>query len=71
MILIDNLEQVASQIESERGIAKEALYEAIEQALVSACKKRYDEESTVEAKLDVEANQLSLYFIKTVVEEVT
>ena len=71
MIVIDNLEQVASQIESERGIAKEALYEAIEQALISACKKRYDEESTVEAKLDVKANQLFLYFIKTVVDDVS
>ena len=33
MILIDNYSQVASQIETERGIAKEDLANAIEQAL--------------------------------------
>ena len=39
MILIDNLEQVANQIESERGISKDYLFEAIELSLSSACRK--------------------------------
>eukprot|EP01047_Picozoa_sp_COSAG01_P000340 COSAG01_NODE_6_length_54687_cov_500.907599_9_plen_459_part_00 len=70
MIEIDNLEQVAAQIESERGISKSVLFSAIEQALISACKKKYDEESTVEAALDTQASQLRLYFVKTVVDDV-
>ena len=39
MILIDNLEQVANQIETERGVAKAHLYEAIEQSISLACRK--------------------------------
>ena len=35
MILIDNFSQVAAQIETERGITKEDLLDAIEQALDS------------------------------------
>ena len=44
MIIIENFEQVTAQIETERNISKEELIEAIEQALISACKKKMDEE---------------------------
>ncbi|MEK9658090.1 MAG: transcription termination factor NusA [bacterium] len=71
MIEIDNLDQVASQIESERGIPKEVLFSAIEQALVSACRKKYNEEADITAKLDTKAGKLQLFFHKIVVEEVS
>ena len=40
MLEIENLNQVANQIETERGIPKEVIYDAIEQAMVSACRKK-------------------------------
>ena len=43
MIVIDNFNQVASQIESERGISRDVLVSAVESALVSACKKKHKE----------------------------
>ena len=41
MITIDNLLQVAAQIESERGVPKEILFEAIQEGVLAATKKRY------------------------------
>lgn len=68
MIEIENLEQVAAQIESERGISRDVLFTAIEQALISACKKRYSEDAEVSANLDANSGQLTLYFDKLVVK---
>ena len=41
MILIENFSQVIAQIESERGIEKHIILDAIEKALVSAARKKY------------------------------
>ena len=39
MILIENFSQVIAQIESERGLDKNVILDAIEKALVSAAKR--------------------------------
>jgi len=70
MISIENLLQVANQIETERGISKEILYSAIEQALVSACRKKFPEEAILEAKVDPLASKASLFQVKKAVKEV-
>ena len=70
MILIDNFQQVTAQIETERGIKPEELIEAIELALVSACRRKYTEEARIEAKLDTNTGEAKIFIIKTVVSSV-
>lgn len=70
MILIDNLMQVANQIETERGVSKTVLFSAVEQALIAACKKKLSEEANVRCDLNIETGEARLFVTKTVVEEV-
>lgn len=70
MILIENFEQVTAQIESERGITKETLVTAIEQALVSACRKKFPEEADLIAKINKMSGEAYIYQRKQVVEKV-
>lgn len=70
MIVIDNLNQVLAQIESERGISKEIIMSAIEQALVSACRRKFPEEADLRADLDPLSGHASIYRVFTVVDDV-
>jgi len=70
MIVIDNLMQVANQIETERGVNKAVLFSAVEQALVAACKKKLSEEANVRCELNPETGEAKLFVTKTVVKEV-
>lgn len=70
MIVIDNLTQVANQIETERGVAKEVLFSAIEQAIVSACRRKLPETSLVEATLNQETGEITIYRKYEVVDEI-
>ena len=60
MILIENFSQVTAQIESERGISKEDLVQAIEHALVSACRKKFSEEANLECKISFETGEAKI-----------
>ncbi|RAP28154.1 transcription termination/antitermination protein NusA [Candidatus Marinamargulisbacteria bacterium SCGC AG-343-D04] len=70
MIIIDNLEQVANQIETERGVAKELLFKAVEQALSSACRKKLGDGSQLECELNGVDGSVSFYRVKEIVEDV-
>ena len=70
MIIIDNLLQVANQIETERGVDKEILFSAIEQALVSAYMRRISKEINVVCFLSPESGEAVLYQLKKVVKSV-
>jgi len=70
MILIDNFSQVMAQIESERGISKDLLVSAVEQALVSACRRRYHDETLLEAKVDPFTGEATIYLVRDVVKDV-
>ncbi|MBT7088059.1 transcription termination factor NusA, partial [bacterium] len=70
MILIDNFAQVAAQIETERGISKEEIQEAIELALVSACRKKFPESAILVAELDNNSGEVKIYQKKTAVKKV-
>lgn len=43
---------VADAVSNEKGVDKEVIFEAIESALAMATKKRFDEDSTIEVKID-------------------
>ena len=70
MILIDNFSQVVAQIETERGIKREEIIEAIEQALVSACRRRYNEEANLRASINSLTGETYIYLSKRVVKNV-
>ncbi len=43
---------VADAVSNEKGVDRDVIFEAIELALATATKKRYDEESNIEVKID-------------------
>ena len=43
---------VAEAVSNEKGVSKDIIYEALEQALATATKKRYDEEADIEVIID-------------------
>jgi transcription termination/antitermination protein NusA len=59
-------------LEKERGIDAEVLFEAIEEALVSAYKREFDAKTTdnIRAEVDRESGVMRVFLTKTVVEEV-
>jgi len=58
------------QLEKERGIDKEILIEAIEQALISAYKRNFGSAQNVEVNIDRTSGEIRVYALKTIVEEV-
>jgi transcription termination/antitermination protein NusA len=70
MIAIDNLMQVANQIETERGVSKEILFSAIEQSIVAACRKKFHEDAEVDAVLNPTTGEIIVTIKKEVVDEV-
>ncbi len=65
---IEGFAQMLEQIHKDRGIAKETLIEAIEAALLSACKKRVKHIENLEAKID-ESGVAYVFAKKTVVKD--
>jgi len=59
------------QLEKERGINKDILVDAIEQALISAYKRNFGSAQNVEVNIDRTSGEVRVYALKTIVEEVT
>jgi len=57
-------------LEKERGIDAEILFEAIEEALVSAYKREFEAKTTdnIRAEVDRETGEMRVFLTKTVVE---
>ncbi len=62
--------EALNQIAKEKGISKDVIFEAIESSLVTACKKNYGENQIVRVAIDRHSGQVSVYAVKTIVEEV-
>lgn len=60
--------QAMDMIESEKGIKREVIKEALETALVLAYKKNYDQAQNVEVDFDIETGTIKVYSVKEVVE---
>jgi len=58
------------QLEKERGIHKDILIEAIEQALISAYKKNFGSSQNVEVNIEQSTGDIRVYALKTIVDEV-
>lgn len=59
-----------NQIEKEKGIDKEILFEAIEVSLVTACKKNFGTSQNVKVVINRENGDVAVFAQKTVAEEV-
>jgi N utilization substance protein A len=58
---------VLSQVERERGVAKEVLYDALKSALASAARKQYGLGENVEVEFDTESGEIRVMVVKEVV----
>ena len=65
---IEGFSNMLDQIHKDRGIPKQTLVEAIEAALLSACKKRFASLENLEAKID-ESGKVTIFSKKTVVKD--
>lgn len=57
-------------LETEKGIKKEIVIDALEQALVSAYKRNYDKAQNVEVEFDKRKGDIKVYSVKEVVNNV-
>jgi N utilization substance protein A len=64
------LSRVIDQVVREKGIDREVLIDALEQALVTAARKKLGNRN-LEAQFDEESAKINIYEYMTVVEEVT
>ena len=62
--------EAIEELEAERGISKEMLFEAIESALVSAYKKNYGTNQNVSVDIDKITGDINVYMSMDVVEEI-
>jgi N utilization substance protein A len=60
---------VAEAVSGEKGLPQEAIFEAIEQALATATKKRYSEDSNIEVIIDPKTGDYETFRIWDVVSE--
>ncbi len=58
------------EIEKEKGISKDTIYEALESALISSYRKNFGSSQNVIVEMDKETGGAKVYAIKEVVEEV-
>jgi len=62
--------EALSLLEKERGISKEVLIDAVENALISAYRRNYGTSNNVRAEVDPETGEIQLFASKSVVEQV-
>lgn len=65
-----DLSYVIEQVGKEKGIPKETLVEALEEAILSASKKKFGNHLNLEAKYNIELGEIEVFQFKTVVGEV-
>ncbi len=56
-------------LEQEKGISKESIIELLEESILSAIKKRLNQDLDIEVKLDIETGDFKVFQIKKVVED--
>ena len=70
MILINDFEQVLTQLEKERGIDRAVLIEAIESSLLAATRKKLGMDHNLNVSLDEKSGEALVFASKEVVENV-
>ncbi len=67
-----NLEfiEALEEIEQEKGISKDIIFDALETALISSYKKNFGSSQNVEVEIDKNTGKVSVYAKKEIVENV-
>jgi transcription termination/antitermination protein NusA len=65
-----DLNRVIEQVSKEKGIDRQIIVKALEEAMLSAAKKTFGQDKNIEAQFNTELGEVELFEIKTVVERV-
>ena len=65
-----DLNRVIEQVSKEKGIDRQIIVRALEEAMLSAAKKTFGHDKNIEAKFNTDLGEVELFEIKTVVEQV-
>ncbi|RZB30448.1 MAG: N utilization substance protein A [Desulfobacteraceae bacterium Eth-SRB1] len=70
-MLITDIKRVIEQVSRDKGIDREVLIQALEEALRSAAKKKFGSKVEIEVKYNEETGEIEIFQFKDVVEEIT
>jgi len=70
MVGTENLKRLLDQICRDKGIDKELLIDAIEEAVRSAVRKKYGSRRDIEVQFNEELGEIEAFQYRTVMEEV-
>jgi len=70
-MFISDIKRVVDQVSRDKGIDREILIKALEEALRSAAKKKFGSKFDIEVKYNEEIGEIEVFQFKEVVEEVT
>jgi N utilization substance protein A len=65
-----NLNFIIDQVGKDRGVDRKVIIEALEQAVLTASRKKYGHQGEIEVRYNEEAGEVELFQFKQVVEEV-
>jgi transcription termination/antitermination protein NusA len=65
-----DLNRVIEQVSKEKGIDRQIIVRALEEAMLSAAKKTFGHDKNIEAKFNTDVGEVELFEIKTVVDRV-
>lgn len=65
-----NLNFIIEQVGKDRGVDRKVIIEALEQAVLTASRKKYGHQGEIEVRYNEEAGEVELFQFKQVVEEV-
>jgi hypothetical protein len=68
--MLPDLNRVIEQVSKEKGIDRQIIVEALEQAMLSAAKRTFGPDKAIEAKFNPEVGEVELFEIKRVVTEI-
>src|SRR4030067_2477265 len=64
-----NLSFIIDQVGKDKGIDRKIIIEALEQAVLTASRKKYGHQGEIEVRYNEEAGEVELFQFKQVVEE--
>ena len=70
-VMPSNLNYMIDQVGKDKGIDRKVIIEALEQAVLTASRKKYGHQGEIEVHYNEEAGEVELFQFKQVVEEVT
>src|ERR1700744_2559362 len=61
--------QIADSVAREKGLPKDSVLEAMEQAIQTAGRRKFGHEHDIRAEIDKKSGEIKLYRVRTVVED--